>query len=253
MQRIKQLKDQLMGVQNPEDVISPVPAPESPDEQYAAMYEKMRAVKSGQAPDQETVELMKRQAANGVYPEGNKYLGTAQPEPEPQVAIAPPVAPVVQQPSPTPTPIQQRPQPTIFQKPQNTNMGYIRPEHEKFLEGNVFPITDAEGFPRELAAGQWAGEGGRKMENPNNNLFGIGPNMKFADLPSNVKTYVKTVKKLLKQRGIEDPTGMTGEEILSIIQDERGQRYEGHNPDPTEYTRFIPSIPEYRYYANKKK
>lgn len=150
--------------------------------------------------------------------------------------------------APTPTP-----SPTLFKKPTQANMGYIRPEHEKFLESTVFPLTDAEKFPRELVAGQWAGEGGRKMQNDLNNLFGIGPNMKFKDLPSNIKTYMSTVKKLLKQRGIEDLEGLTGDDILTLIQDERGQRYEGHNPDPKEYTRFIPSVPEYRYYKNKKK
>lgn len=239
MQRIKELKDKLMGTQ---EIISPIPPPESQDDYNARMTEKMRAVKGGEAPDQETVNLMRKQQANGLYPEGNKYLDEPQPQGQVQGAVAP-----------KPVLAQARPKPTIFQKPANTDLGYIRPEHEKFLESTVFPITDSEGLPRDMTAGQWAGEGGRLMGNPDNNLYGIGPGMKFEDLPSNVKSYVKTVKKLLKQRGIDDPTGMTGDEILQIIQDDRGQRYEGHNPDPSEYPRFIQSIPEYRYYKNKKK
>lgn len=238
MARIKELKTKLIGTQ---EIMSPVPE-ETQDDYNYRMIEKMRDVKSGGTPDQETINLMRKQQANGLYPEGNKYLDGSPQQGEVAGAIAPEL-----------TTASVRPKPTVFQKPENVNLGYVRPEHEQFLESNVFPQTDPEGLPRELVAGQWAGEGGRKMENDLNNLFGIGPNMKFADLPSNIKTYVSTVKKLLKQRGIEDPSGMTGDEILQIIQDDRGQRYEGHNPDPSEYTRFIPSIPEYRYYKNKKK
>ena len=251
MQRIKQLKDQLMGQQQPEQMISPVPPPESQDDQYATMVEKMRAVRGGELPDQETVQMMKKQQEHGVYNDGNPYLGIPMKESmQPEVQGTMTEQPSIQQPTPTPTPMPR--QTTVFQKPKNSEMGFIRPEHQKFLEKNVFPITDEAGLPRDLVAGQWAGEGGRKTENPNNNLFGIGPHMKFKDLPSNVNTYVSTVKKLLSQRGIDDASGLTGEQILAIIQNNKGQRYEGHNKDPMEYTRFIPSIPEFRYYRNNR-
>lgn len=254
LQRISQLKNQLMGQTK---MVSPVPE-ETQDDYNARMIEKMRAVKGGETPDQETVNLMRKQAANGLYPEGNKWLGTAKPDAGGEVKG---VSEVVQH----PVDVQRQnkivqkvtqPKPPVqstFVKPNNTDMGFIRPEHQQFLEGQVFPITDQEGLPREVVAGQWAGEGGRKTANPENNLFGLGPHMQFKDLPSNVKAYAKTVKKLLNQRGIDDTSNLSGDELLAIIQDERGQRYEGHNPDPSQYPKFIQSIPEYRYYKNQKK
>lgn len=251
--RISQLKDQLFGQPK---IISPIPEPESQDDYNARMIEKMRAVKGGETPDQETVNLMRKQAANGLYPEGNKWLGTA----PGQRGEVKGVSQVVRHPDEIKgdmqkmKQMQQPPQPqSTFVKPQNTDLGFIRPEHQQFLERQVFPTTDAEGLPRDLVAGQWAGEGGRKMENPENNLFGLGPNIKYKDLPSNVKAYARTVKKLLNQRGIDDTSNLSGEQILQIIQNDQGQRYEGHNPDPSQYPKFIQSIPEYRYYKNQKK
>lgn len=105
LQRIKQLRDQLSSQQ---EIVSPLAAPESPDNQYAIMNEKMRAVRGGMTPDQETVELMKRQQANGVYTGvGNPYLNGRQPDPEVQGVTAPPV---------TATPMPQRQAPVPSQK-----------------------------------------------------------------------------------------------------------------------------------------
>lgn len=151
LQRISQLKEQIFGQPK---IISPIPEPESQDEYNSRMIEKMRAVKGGETPDQETVNLMRKQAANGLYPEGNKWLGTS---PGQQGAVKG-VSQVVRHPdeignemrsiqemnTPSPTP-----DPSVR----------IDPNVAGFLDKTIIPISRKYKAPDSIMAGMFGAEG----------------------------------------------------------------------------------------------
>ncbi len=137
----------------------------------------------------------------------------------------------------TPAPI------VVNSTPKSVNPG-------SFLESNIFPITDQAGLPRALVAGQWAMEGGRAIDNPQHNLFGLmsgGSLIPYPNIQRNVSDYILTIQNLLKRKGanpsaIKDPVT-----ILKILQS-GDTRYEAHNPNPTTYIEGVTNTPEWRMY-----
>jgi hypothetical protein len=119
----------------------------------------------------------------------------------------------------------------------------------QFLESQVFPITRQYGVPDAVAAGQWAKEGGRLLDNSAHNLFGLknsGGLIKYPSLERNIHDYGLTVKNILKTKGqdlarVKDPSL-----VLQGLQ--TGNQHYDAGPDQAEYASGVSGTPEYRYY-----
>lgn len=171
------------------------------------------------------------------------------------------VAPTITKAPPMPTVTRapqlpaQVPRPTAIPTP---NPRYaVAPDFESTLNTYVFPHTRAEGLPDAVSAGQTGVEsayGQSDAAKTKNNYHGIMQwddkgNRSLRSFPSasdSAKMYAQTVKKILKQKGY-DVTKMNADQILDALQTGT-PRYEGDNPDPKHYSRYIKNLSVYKRY-----
>ncbi len=147
--------------------------------------------------------------------------------------------------TPTPTPIP-FPIPTV--PPKYPTEPPIHQEYQDFLSQFVFPITKKSNIPEAVVSSQWATEGGRALDNPLHNVFGLGPGVQYPSIERNVEDYASTVKNILGKKGYNINDTTDAFDILLKLQEGKKPRYEGHNPDPYEYIRTLINTPEWRYY-----
>ena len=147
--------------------------------------------------------------------------------------------------TPTPTPVPPSRIPTPPPKVQEA----LNPEYQQFLEQSVFPTTKEYDIPNAVSASQWAMEGGRVMENAQNNLFGLMQGGKLIQYPSveaNVRDYALTVQNILKDKGYNTKEVQDAFKVLMALQEGDKPRYEAHNPDPYTYVENLINTPEFR-------
>ena len=166
-------------------------------------------------------------------------IDTPTPPPSPSPTMAP-----YQQPQPIPSPT---PPPAYSNQTPQTNLSQ---EVINLLENSIFPITRQRNIPDALSASQWATEGGRQMDNPLHNLFGLGPNIQYPSLEANVNDYALTIENILKAKGIDlsQYPELNAYDILMLLQSEDKPRYEGHNSNQWDYTQTVMNTPEWRSY-----
>lgn len=139
---------------------------------------------------------------------------------------------------------------------------YSPDEVTNFLETRVFPLTDAAGIPRALAAAQWVSEGpirktGEFYDPTTNNPWGLmygGQVHPYQSLDNATKAYVRTITNLLQQRGY-NISEMDAFDALVALQtplpEGNPMTYEGHNVDPYTYVQNVSRTPEWRYYYGR--
>jgi hypothetical protein len=137
--------------------------------------------------------------------------------------------------------------PTPPPKYENYELKNLSNEQRTFLENTVFPITRGRNIPDALAASQWAEEGGRRIASPINNLFGLGPGIKYPTMEAGINAYADTLHKILNKKGYTVEDLGDAYQILMKLQ-EATPRYEGDNDDPYSYTHNIMNTPEWKYY-----
>jgi len=176
------------------------------------MSDKMREIRGGMAPDQESLILAQKQRAQGLYPDGNPLLDQADREanqayeeygvPQPPIPTEPvtptPTRKATSTPTVTPTPTRmatptptvqtmpsptfmkgELPRPTTTPYPQPTPIPgagsiYQTPETDTFLSKVIIPMAKRYNIHPAIAAGQYAGEGRLGGEGAKlNNFFNI--------------------------------------------------------------------------------
>lgn len=126
----------------------------------------------------------------------------------------------------------------------------LKPEYQKFLEDEIFPITRQYNIPDAVAASQWAMEGGRVTSNAQNNPWGLmsgGKILQYPSMEASTRDYALTIQNILKAKGY-DVSNTDAFSVLLALQQGDKPRYEAHNEDQYQYVRNLVNTPEWRTY-----